>query len=379
MKVCIISPSFPEMKCGVGDYTWRLIQHLQGANREIFLLTSDNDKIREHIRQGNLGNVKIFPIVKRWGYLSMRKLLNKISEIDPDVVHIQYQWWAYRFSMIAFLPLLLKLKRKRFLVVTTLHDLTAPYFFPKAVILRRVSLKALVSYSDKIIVIDRVDEGRLKQKVPSAKSKIYYIPIGANVLPSHFLSCKDSNEEIRICNYGYLFPYKGVETLLESMVLLKTKSYKIKLVIIGGCSIDGLTSTYPDFIKKRIKDMGLDSIVDVWGFCEPQKVSSMLANSDICVLPFNDGIQEKRGTFITAMAHRLPIVTTRARITPDNLIDGHNVIFVPALDPVKLAWAISALIENPQLRFKLGQNSYKLYKQNYTWEAIARETQKLYS
>jgi len=80
---------------------------------------------------------------------------------------------------------------------------------------------------------------------------------------------------------------------------------------------------------------------------------------------------------MAALAHGLPIVSTRPRVDVPELRQGENILLVPPDAPVALAEAIARLAGDPKLRRRLGEGAVRL-AQDFTWEKIAEKTKALY-
>jgi len=114
------------------------------------------------------------------------------------------------------------------------------------------------------------------------------------------------------------------------------------------------------------------------GYTPPEEVSANLLASDICVLPYRDGASFRRGSFMAALVHGLPIVTTRPKSQiPSRLQDGENVLLVPPDDAAALTEAIARLADSPELRQRLGQGAKEMSKA-FGWDSIAEKTLEVY-
>ena len=80
---------------------------------------------------------------------------------------------------------------------------------------------------------------------------------------------------------------------------------------------------------------------------------------------------------MAALAHGLPIVSTRPRVDVPELRQGENILLVPPDAPVALAEAIARLAVDAKLRRRLGEGAARL-AQDFTWERIAEKTEALY-
>ena len=103
-----------------------------------------------------------------------------------------------------------------------------------------------------------------------------------------------------------------------------------------------------------------------------------LLAADVCVLPYRDGVSFRRGSFMAALAHGLPIISTRPPMPNPKLRDGENILLVPADDARAAADAVETLVAAPNLRARLARGAQEL-ADTFAWERIAAQTAQLYS
>jgi glycosyltransferase involved in cell wall biosynthesis len=113
------------------------------------------------------------------------------------------------------------------------------------------------------------------------------------------------------------------------------------------------------------------------GYTSPEEVSANLLAADVIVMPYRDGVSFRRTTFIAALCHGRPVVTTQPAIGLAELRDGENVLLVPPRDAAALAEAIARLADDSQLRARLSAGAEALGRQ-FDWATIARQTLELY-
>lgn len=398
IKVCFISPTFPFMSCGVGDYVLELIKSLRiHKELDISVLTSKHIKIENLVKSKTIKDVKIYPVVRKWNFINLINISKIISRNKPDIIHIQYHWWTTNYGlpfkglMAVLLPLFFKIFWPKTSIMTTIHSrLGGPYLFPKAGFLRKQALLPLFLFSDKIIVTNKYDGTMLSKWIPAFFKKIEFIRGGTG----HFLKdiidkdeihkaklqiLSNSTDGIILSNFGFMIPHKGIEELLEAMRILIGKGYKLKLLAIGGFDIEvNFAGSYFEKIQKMAKNMGLTPHIQWTGFCEARQASLLLLTSDICIMPFPEGVSEWRSSFLDALSHGLPIVTTYSVKTPDDLINKVNCILVSSKNSNLLSDAVEELIVSPNLRRSLGVAAQELYQKEYDWPVIARKTVKVY-
>lgn len=392
-KICIISPSFHNMNCGLAGYVANLAKLLSAKKIDVSVLTPDNPKIKEYMKSAKDDTIKIYPIISCWNFSALFLIKKEVRKFGYDTVHIMYHWNGFNQGilkglMVSFLPFFLKANRTNspVIAISFVHDIMGPYLFPKAGPLRKLALFFMVIFADRITVHTEYQNVELIHMFPFLKERIYRIPCGSGVVCDLRLQAESNNgnlkqEKATLSFFGYIYPSKGLEYLIEAIKILRQKEYKIKLLIIGGLKLEYKIShlaAYHSKIKKLIFDYGLDSCIEWLGFCKPEDVSRHLLNSDICVLPFTEGVNDAGSSFNTALLHGLPLVTTRGPYIPRMLIDRENVSLVPPRNSHLLARAIEELICDGDLRKKISLGARKLYDKEYSWSAIVDKTIDIY-
>jgi glycosyltransferase involved in cell wall biosynthesis len=247
----------------------------------------------------------------------------------------------------------------------------------------------MLKFSDWIIVSNEEHQRFLEDYFPHTKSKIKLILSGINVEPISDLDgqyrkkirqdLRVSDSEIIFSFLGFIIVRKGIDTLIYALKDLIRSNHKIKLLIIGGREHLGKEDiNFVEEMDALIKNLGLKEHVTWTGYCSHKEVSSYLLASDVCVLPFDEGVSLKRMSFITAVAHSLPLITTKGETLSKMLVDGENVVLVPPKNPHALASAMLNLVSSKELRHKLSVSALKLAEQ-FSWDKYVDKFISLYS
>jgi glycosyltransferase involved in cell wall biosynthesis len=394
MRVLFITGEYPAMQGGVGDYTRRLGQALCALGTDVHVLTHRSAG-GDHLRlPADAYEPNVYPVMDPAGWEVWSHAVGMIGEVRPHVVHIQYQSAAYGLhGAVNFLPYRLRLMRGRPRILTTFHDLLFPYLFPKAGPLRWQSVLALARASDASVVTNPVDWLRLKRS--NLGLRLFPIPIGSNIHrepPASFdreaQRCKwgAAPDDWLLAYFGFLNPSKGGETLIRALGELVRGGKPARLLMVGGKvgSSDPTNLAYLGHVEALIEMLGLADRVRWTGFTQNEEVSANLLATDCAVLPYREGASLRHGSLMAALAHGLPIVSTQLPQDVDpppglfpGLKGGENALLVPAEDHMQLAKAVAAVMEDNDLRARLGASALQLSRV-FEWDAIARQHVEVY-
>ncbi|MCH5320255.1 MAG: glycosyltransferase family 4 protein [Eubacterium sp.] len=173
---------------------------------------------------------------------------------------------------------------------------------------------------------------------------------------------KDKNEPINILWAGRFIYRKGLRFLLEALSLVKSDR-DFKLFLVGG-------GPEESSLKRLANNLGIEDRVTFCGRVPYTEMKGLYSTSDFFVFP---SLRETTGTVLfEAMSSGLPVITFNQN-GADLLIDedcGIKVDINQSLDEIKnsFADAIKLLIENDELRLRLGKNSYQRIRDNFTWQ-----------
>jgi len=385
------------MQGGVGDFTKELGRALAEMGIEVSVITSVKARMQDtRPTMQDAGNVHrasciVHPVIEQWDWGSWRRIIGLLGKTCPDIVNIQYQAAAYGMHpAINFLPLRLQMSRHPCIrsahPLTTFHDLRVPYLFPKAGRVRWWAILALARWSDAAIVTNAEDRATLSS-YPFIRS-LSLVPIGSNISanpPAGFHQGEwrrrwnVGDDETLLSYFGFLSESKGGNTLIRALHRLVQDGHKVKLLMVGGQvgSSDPTNLIYLQKVRRLIEELNLQDRVLWTGYTPQEGVSANLLASDICVLPYRDGASFRRGSFMAALAHGLPIVSTQPKVELPELSNGKNIALVPPDDPDALADRIRDLAASPEARRQLGEGA-KALAETFSWGSIAERTLQVY-
>lgn len=400
VKILVISATFPPMRSGGADYALRLCQELADAGQEVQVVTSRIENVARDSR------LQIYPVMNDWSWRELPELLRIARRFRPDVLNLHFVGSIYNHHPMITLALsVIKRILPRVRVVTHI-EYPAGIAYGKASRATRVVRKAVVRWlgaqgityefgtilndSDCLIVLSDVHRMMLGEHLIGVDEKCVLIPP-----PPIMRMCVETNGAARrrgremlgvaandflVAYFGYLYPGKGIETLLESFKQVAQCADHMRLVLVGGSNEVLLREVNrPDYVaelKQLSAQLGIADKVIWTGYypTDSDHASVYLRSADTCVLPFDWGVYLNNSSFAAAAAHGLPVVTTKAEIIETPLIDGKNIILCPPKEPQAIAAAINSLASEPELRQRLSRGAHELARDWFSWDKAIQRT-----
>jgi glycosyltransferase involved in cell wall biosynthesis len=200
------------------------------------------------------------------------------------------------------------------------------------------------------------------------KSKITYLPNSINT--NLFKPEKQKKEENTLLFVGRISQGKGLHILLKSLQYLKET---IRLIIIGP---PDWNITYYQDILKMIENENRKGKHEIkyLGAMEQTELAEWYQKVSLFILPsFSEGFPV---TILEALACETPVIATPVGGVPEIIKDHRTGILVPVGNHLQLANAIQYLLENENIRLKMGREGRKLVIEQYS---IEKSCQKLCS
>ncbi len=176
-----------------------------------------------------------------------------------------------------------------------------------------------------------------------------------------------NKDAVVIGNIAHMADHKGQIYLIRAAAIVEESYPDVRFVIVGDGELRGE-------LEAEVKKLSLDRTVIFTGF--RKDVASLLASFDIFVFPSH---LEGLGTsLLDAMVMRKPIVSTTAGGIPEVVQDGVNGLLVPPKDHEALANAIINLIEDKELRQRLGDAGRRIVEDRFTEDKVVDGTLAVY-
>ncbi|HET7717797.1 MAG TPA: glycosyltransferase family 4 protein [Bauldia sp.] len=208
------------------------------------------------------------------------------------------------------------------------------------------SIRTMFVRSAYVIVLGDYWARAVASRFPEVESKLVVLP---NACPGgERLRRVDEAGPVQILFLGKLVKAKGISELIGALGKLRERSDWV--ATIAG---DGDIETW----RRQADSLGIGERVDFPGWLGPEEAWMRLGQADIFVLPSH--VENLPVALVEAFGMGLPIVTTPVGAIPEVVRDGDNGILVPPGDVEALAGALRRLLDEPELRRRLGDQAQR--------------------
>ena len=166
-------------------------------------------------------------------------------------------------------------------------------------------------------------------------------------------------------------PRKGLEVLLDALVVLLRNKTPVRLRAVGPFETDA----YEQDIKRRVRQLGLENYIEWTGFTAD--VPSELLGLDALVLPslFGEGLPM---VVLEAMAAGVPVVATDVEGVPEVIQHGTNGLLARANDAEDLGRCLQQLISGEMDWLQLRKNAIRTHAEYFSDQIMAARVAKIY-
>jgi glycosyltransferase involved in cell wall biosynthesis len=178
------------------------------------------------------------------------------------------------------------------------------------------------------------------------------------------------NEPILITG-GRLHFFKGQNQAVDAFSRVAAAHPTARLVILGD------KGWFRDTLEERVADYDLSDRVSFPGFLDRPSYHDCLAAST-AFLNLSTYLDPFPTVNLESMALGVPVIGTRLGGTPEAIVDGETGFLVNPFDVDGVAVKALALIQNADLRCRLGEGGRARVKQLYTVEQMAARYEAIY-
>lgn len=172
-----------------------------------------------------------------------------------------------------------------------------------------------------------------------------------------------------LASVSRLFAQKGQRELLRALAIVRKRVPAVRMLIVGADAVEVHGGSFTSELKVLARELGLEESVVFTG--ERADIPQIMAACDVFTMP---SIEEPFGlVYLEAMAMQRPVVGVNDGGTPEVVEHGQSGLLAPTHDIEALAVNIITLLENRELRARMGAYGRARVLDYFTAQRMARD------
>ena len=370
MRIIQVTPYFHPHVGGVESHVFMLSKELMKRGHEVTIYSTRFDKSLK--KRDEYKGIKIRR-VPQWANLFTTpitpKMFEAISEAKADIIHCHAPP-----PLTAYYCAKAKKNLMAPLVMTYHCDLELPFFGGGALI--GLYRRTLGAYT-----LNRMDEIIVHTETYAATSRVLWnhhptvIPTGVDLEKFH-PDVDGSQIREKICPEGQrlvmfvgrLMFHKGIEYFINASKYLEDT----KFLIVG----DGPYRKNLE-VSKLNNPKGYNVVFA--GNVPDDELPNYYAACDVFVLPSVSRLEGFGLVMVEAMATGKPVVASNMPGMREVMSDGEEGLLAEPLNALDFAHKITILLDDGDLRRRLGENARRTAETRFSWATIGTQVETLYN
>jgi L-malate glycosyltransferase len=315
----------------------------------------------EHNSIDNAVEIHLLPFPAPTGYfLNKWQLKRLLKRIKPDLLHTHYASGYGTLSRLSdFHPTLLSVWGSDVFV------------FPYQAKWKEKILRLNLAAADYIASTSHIMKQQT-EKFVAPKHPITITPFGVDCEKFKLFNEFKNSDEFIVGTVKGLEENYGIEYLIRAFAILK-KNYQgakqLKLLIAGIGSLENQ-------LKTLTAELGIANETEFLGYVPNSDVPKILNRFSVSVCV---SVSESFGVaVIEASSCGIPVVVSDVGGLPEIVKNNETGFIVDSKNPEATASAIMKLIEDPELKKRMGTAGRNYVLKNYEWNENASRMKKLY-
>jgi glycosyltransferase involved in cell wall biosynthesis len=340
-RVLMIGPS-PEMHGGTSAVEQVLLEAWPGTQYRVHYIATAVDGPKW---------LKLTVVVK-----ALLEFLASLVIYRPDILHVNLSSHVsfYRKSLFILIAHLFQLK-------TVIHSHASSFhiFYEAASDpIRRWYIRYILNLATRMLVLAKVWQEFFSRLYTRGEPVIVYNPIRCPDLP--IAQKPDSHIVLEL---GRLGQRKGTYDLLRAVPIV-TQSHPEAQFWLGG---DGEVEK----VRQSLSSAPWGKNVRLLGWVKDEAKDEALSRAAVFVLPsYSEGLPL---AILEAMTYGLPVVSTPVGGIPMAVLDGETGFLVQPGDVEAIAQRIILLLNDPELRSRMGANAQRHVKEKFEVSAVIQQ------
>jgi len=234
----------------------------------------------------------------------------------------------------------------------------------------KFAYKLLINPPNSRVVFENGDDLRTFLNWRAVRACDAVLIRGAGVDINLFRPAVKNNPHPNVALVARMLRDKGINEFVAAAHLLHDEGVQARFLLVGDPDSMNPTS----ITLKSLRDWHGIKGLEWLGWCDD--IPSLLEKIDVMCLPsYREGLPK---SLIEAAASGLPIVTTDTPGCREVVRHGDNGFLVPVGDALKLAKALKQLIQDAELRDRMGSRGVAIAAELFSSDMVIAETLNLY-
>lgn len=346
MRILIITNNVPPIKCGIGDYVYKLKQSLEYQNEYVDVIAFKGDPSK---------HTYLFKSVDMYN----DKMLSFIKQMKYDHVLMQYTPLMYKGNIFHYNNKLIQFWNKCVRITncsmmiheTYNYNISRPISFLRGEIEKRMIL-VLAAHSHYIFSSPKTLTIELLRRFKN--KKVSHFSICSNITPLQ-INRNKAKGSLGLDSTNFYIALFGSENAISKNLIVNVEQIitslglQIEWILLGGIKGNNIK------FKSRYYEVDY----------QPEEIiSRWLTASDILLMPHTDGVSFKRGTLMAALEHGLPILGTIGKYTDTELFTMKGIKLFTINDYKNIAGFLVLLSRDKELWREMGKCNKQYYRDN---------------
>lgn len=251
-----------------------------------------------------------------------------------------------------------------------------------------------LTHADALVVASRALT-TLVAEIGVAPGRVFYVPngirpallrrLGNQLLASEATEPSEVSQIVRmlweledapvVLLYTRFFEFK-LERIVNILGHVVHRVSGVKLLIVGE-GLFGEESELDDLLAAG----GLSEHAVFTGWVQSEQLANYFSAAEVAIFPYDDtSINRAKCSvkLIDLLVAGLPVVADAVGQNTEYIVDGESGLLVPPGDDVAFANSVVRLLQDAQLRARLGMAAARRMRERFTWEKLAADVERAY-
>lgn len=235
----------------------------------------------------------------------------------------------------------------------------------------RPMLKTALRVGNSRLILQNRNDREIVTRAGLIESDKIRLIRGAGVNPADYSATAIAAEPPLVVLAARLLRPKGVGDFVEAARILRERRVAARFALVGAPDLGNPTS----FTNRDVEGWVAEGIVEAWGWRED--MPAVFSQAQIACLPtfYGEGLPK---VLLEAAASGCAIVASNIPGCRELVDHGTTGLLVPPKDPLTLAKTLEKLINDSELRKRLGAAARRSIMSDFSLERVVSETLAIY-